>query len=243
MLHDLADTRRTLAESRERERAAERSRQELVSFMSHDLRTPLAGLRALAEGLEDGVIVDVPRALAQLRGTVSPDDRCWSTTCSRCPGSSRAPPEPSRASPGVADRADQGRGVRIRARRRAGAERRAGVGLPGTIGWPCSGSADDLARAVANLAANAIRHTEPAGQCGWRAAGPLTGRSGRGDRGCGGIPETSLDRVFDPGWRGSPSRGEADGGAGLGLAIARGWWSRTPATSPCATFQAAAASR
>ena len=71
VLRDLADTRRTLAESRERERAAERSRQELVSFMSHDLRTPLAGLRALAEGLEDGVIADVPRAMAQMRGTVS----------------------------------------------------------------------------------------------------------------------------------------------------------------------------
>ena len=39
--------------------------------MSHDLRTPLAGLRALAEGLEDGVIADVPRAMSQLRGTVS----------------------------------------------------------------------------------------------------------------------------------------------------------------------------
>jgi signal transduction histidine kinase len=40
--------------------------------------------------------------------------------------------------------------------------------------------------------------------------------------GCGGIPETYLDRVFDTGWRGSPARGSSDGGAGLGLAIARG---------------------
>ena len=55
--------RRTLAEARARERAAEQSRQELVSFMSHDLRPRLAGLRALSEGLEDGVIADVPRAL------------------------------------------------------------------------------------------------------------------------------------------------------------------------------------
>ena len=35
--------------------------------MSHDLRTPLAGLRALAEGLEDGVIDDQPAALRQMR--------------------------------------------------------------------------------------------------------------------------------------------------------------------------------
>ena len=38
--------------------------------MSHDLRTPLAGLRALAEGLEDGVVTDVPRALRHQRATV-----------------------------------------------------------------------------------------------------------------------------------------------------------------------------
>ena len=71
VLEDLAQTRATLAESRQRERAAEQARRELVTFMSHDLRTPLAGLRALAEGLEDGVISDVPRALAHLRSTVS----------------------------------------------------------------------------------------------------------------------------------------------------------------------------
>ena len=38
--------------------------------MSHE-RTPLAGLRALSEGLEDGVIADVPRAMAHLRATVA----------------------------------------------------------------------------------------------------------------------------------------------------------------------------
>jgi signal transduction histidine kinase len=36
------------------------------------------------------------------------------------------------------------------------------------------------------------------------------------------MPEASLARVFDAGWRGTPSRSGDDGGAGLGLAIARG---------------------
>ena len=39
---------------------------------------------------------------------------------------------------------------------------------------------------------------------------------------CGGIPQANLSRVFDAGWRGIPSRSGDDGGAGLGLAIARG---------------------
>ena len=42
----------------ERERALERSRRELVAWVSHDLRTPLAGIRAMVEALEDGVVDD-----------------------------------------------------------------------------------------------------------------------------------------------------------------------------------------
>ena len=49
-----------LAEARDRERALEASRRELVAWVSHDLRTPLAGLRAMAEALEDGVVTDWP---------------------------------------------------------------------------------------------------------------------------------------------------------------------------------------
>ncbi|MFD5522008.1 histidine kinase dimerization/phospho-acceptor domain-containing protein, partial [Streptomyces sp. NPDC127066] len=51
---ELADTSRKLAESRDRERALKTSRRELVAWISHDLRTPLAGLRAMSEALEDG---------------------------------------------------------------------------------------------------------------------------------------------------------------------------------------------
>ena len=45
-----------LRESRGREIALEDSRRELVAWVSHDLRSPLAGVRAMAEALEDGVV-------------------------------------------------------------------------------------------------------------------------------------------------------------------------------------------
>ena len=39
----------------ERDREVEAGRRELVAWVSHDLRTPLAGMRALTEALQDGV--------------------------------------------------------------------------------------------------------------------------------------------------------------------------------------------
>ncbi|HEX5265803.1 MAG TPA: HAMP domain-containing sensor histidine kinase [Acidimicrobiales bacterium] len=41
-----------------RERSLEASRRELVAWISHDLRTPLAGIRAVIEALQDGVVTD-----------------------------------------------------------------------------------------------------------------------------------------------------------------------------------------
>ena len=55
---ELADTSERLKESREREQALEQSRRQLVAWVSHDLRTPLAGLHAMAEALEDGIAIE-----------------------------------------------------------------------------------------------------------------------------------------------------------------------------------------
>ena len=46
------------SEIRDSERAAEQSRRRLVAFVSHDLRTPLAGIRAVSEAIADGVVAD-----------------------------------------------------------------------------------------------------------------------------------------------------------------------------------------
>lgn len=51
-------------EARARDQAAESARQELVAWISHDLRTPLAGIRAMTEALADSVVAD-PDEVAQ----------------------------------------------------------------------------------------------------------------------------------------------------------------------------------
>ncbi len=67
---ELARTSLRLRESREREERLEGSRRELVSWVSHDLRTPLAGLRAMTEALEDGLAEDPARYHHQMRSEV-----------------------------------------------------------------------------------------------------------------------------------------------------------------------------
>ena len=54
---DLVSMADRLAEAHDRELALERSRSELVAWISHDLRSPLAAIRAMAEAIEDGVAI------------------------------------------------------------------------------------------------------------------------------------------------------------------------------------------
>jgi signal transduction histidine kinase len=76
---------------------------------------------------------------------------------------------------------------------------------------------------LTNLTTNAIRHTDPELAVRLRADELATAIFGsRSATAAAGIPEANLSRVFDAGWRGTPPRSGDDGGAGLGLAIARG---------------------
>ena len=64
---DLMEQR--LDDARRREQAVEQSRRELVAWVSHDLRTPLAAIRAMVEALEDGVVAD-PETVARYHSTL-----------------------------------------------------------------------------------------------------------------------------------------------------------------------------
>ncbi|HEV3381060.1 MAG TPA: HAMP domain-containing sensor histidine kinase [Trebonia sp.] len=215
---ELDATAAKLRESRERERRMEHSRRQLIAWVSHDLRTPLAGLRAMAESLEDGIATDATRYHRQIRVEVTRlsamvDDlfelsRIESGTLTLMPDQVE-----------VCDLvSDTVAGMEPVARAR-------GVGLAGKADGPLVIQADPrkLSRVLSNLLANAIRHTPEGGRVHVSAIADTGEVVMTVADGCGGIPDGDLARVFDPAWRGTEARTPgADGGAGLGLAIVRG---------------------
>ncbi|MGW0750583.1 sensor histidine kinase [Streptomyces sp. NPDC002587] len=213
---ELAATSAKLDASRKREQALEASRRELVAWISHDLRTPLAGLRAMAEALEDGMAADPARYHRQIRTEV---DRLNSMVTdlfelSRIHAGALSL-KPSRIS--LYDLVDEAL---------SGADplaREHGVRLVGerVAAVPVHVDGKEMTRVLANLLVNAIRHTPADGTVAVAAEGRADGVVLSVTDGCGGIPDEDLARVFDTGWRGSEAR-TPPAGAGLGLAIVRG---------------------
>jgi len=209
-----------LVEARERERAVEISHRQLVAGMSHDLRTPLAGLQAMAEALEDGVAAD-PATVTRYHQRIRAEaDRLSAMVgdlfeLSRIQGSLQLRVQRI----GLQDLVDealasasplaQAKGIKLAGHAQAAV--------------PVEVDPTALGRALSNLLANAIRHTPAEGTVEVAAAA----EDGRAclavADSCGGIPAADLPRVFDVAFRGEAARTPGrDGGAGLGLAIARG---------------------
>ena len=196
----------------ERRSADDEARTRLASDVSHELRTPLANVRGWLEAAQDGLVetdrelvdslheetlllqrlVDDLRDLAvgDAGGLVldlAPVD--LADLCERTVQSFG----------GVAEAA----GVTLRA-----------TGEPGAV---VDADPVRLRQAVANLVANAVRHTPAGGTVTLRSAPGLVEVEDDGE----GIPAADLPHVFDRFRRVDPSRSRVTGGSGLGLAIVR----------------------
>jgi len=218
---ELARTSERLAESRQREQELEGARRDLVSWVSHDLRTPLAGMRAMTEALEDVLAADPARYHRQIRAEV---DRMVTLVddlfeLSRLhSGGIRLAPEPVLLGDLVSDAIAAADPL---------AQRR-GVRLGGSVADGLRLTADPagLSRIVANLVMNAIRHTPSDGVVEVHGTALPDAVELTVTDGCGGLSEEARARVFDVGWQGEPARtprhDDVGSGAGLGLAIVRG---------------------
>ncbi|GAB3235044.1 sensor histidine kinase [Mycolicibacterium hippocampi] len=219
--------RRTVweAEIRDSERAAEQSRRRLVAFVSHDLRTPLAGIRAVSEAIADGVVPDdevkvhakhIEHESVRLSEMV--DDLF---EMSKINAGALTPSFEKVALDEVVDD--------VLAAHRIAAER-AGVQLKADLpAQPVRvvGSDRALVRVLSNLVANAIAHTPEGGSVELALGSDENSAWARVDDTGVGIDEADLPRVFDVAYRGSNSRvprtdSSLPSGSGLGLAIAAG---------------------
>jgi signal transduction histidine kinase len=199
----------------------EKMRRDLIAWASHDLRTPLTSIRAMIETLHDGVVQD-PATIQRYYQTIRSDiiglnsliddlfelaqldagglvlDMSWHSLSDM-----------------ISDTLESFRAL---------AEQR-GIILNGEVSAevdPVLLNAPKIGRVLSNLLGNALRYT-PDGSEVYVAAG----RTAEGvkvtvrDSGPGFNPD-DLPRLFEQFYRGEQARSRATGGAGLGLAIARG---------------------
>lgn len=200
----------TLAETEER-------RRQLIGDVAHELRTPLANIKGVMEGLVDGVLEPQPatfhqvaREVARLQGLVQ-DLEALSRAEAGQLLLEREPLEPTRF---IADAA-----ARLRSQYR---EKEVELELQLASPLPTV-SADKwrMTQVMTNLLGNGLQYTPQGGR--------VTVTAGRekevlvvriADTGIGIAPE-HLPHVFERFYRVDKSRSRAGGGSGIGLTIAR----------------------
>nr|WP_306422991.1 HAMP domain-containing sensor histidine kinase [Paenarthrobacter aurescens] len=223
LAQELEASSRSLAESREREAAIETARRELVSWISHDLRTPLASMRAMTEALEDGMASDVPGYYRKIIGqteqmTAMVNDLLELSKIQA--GTLRLRAEPLDLYDLVSDALSDLAPV--------AAQR--GIRLDGGGDRECMAVADgpSVARAVRNILLNAIIYSRPGTEVHVSVGRDNGNAVVAVQDQCGGIPDEDRPHLFETGWQKDPARGTAEAlpgsysGAGIGLSMVAG---------------------
>ncbi|HVA21203.1 MAG TPA: HAMP domain-containing sensor histidine kinase [Candidatus Micrarchaeia archaeon] len=197
-------------------RRVTRTHQDLLANLSHDLRTPLAGLRLLAETLS-GAARDDPQAMRTFAARIAIESDRLHTLVSGLLDLSRLEAGLDRTEPVPTDVRQAAAAVVERLQPQA---ERAGVEVviePGSCRALC-----DLPRfelALSNVLDNAVRFTPRGGRVTLTAdeieGEPVLTVADTGP----GISATDLPRIFERFYTGDRAR--ATPGSGLGLAIAR----------------------
>jgi two-component system sensor histidine kinase SaeS len=210
-----------LEETDKARREMEEARRHLIAAISHDLRTPLASIRVMVEAIDDGVVTDPETTQRYVRTVLGEVQRLSGLIddlfeLSRLDAGVLALQlEPGSLHDLVSDMMEA---LQVQA-----AEK--GLTLQGAVDDhlpPVLMDAARVQRVVYNLVQNAIRHTPPDGTVLLEAQEePDAVRVDVVDSGEGVLP-ADLPHIFERFYRGEKSRVRAQGGAGLGLAIARG---------------------
>ncbi|MET9254504.1 ATP-binding protein [Streptomyces sp. NPDC003717] len=183
------------------ETSVERQRR-FVADASHELRSPIASLRTQLEvAAAHPELLDLPGAVAdtvRLQRLAADLLLLARLDAGERPAGAR---------------------VHLAALAREEAAGRAGVRVRAEGAVPVAGSRGQLGRVLANLLDNAERHARTAVEVSVRREGgtAVVGVADDGD----GVPAADRERIFERFVRLDAARSRDDGGAGLGLAIAR----------------------
>jgi len=193
------------------------ARRQLVAWASHDLRTPLANMQAMLEALEDGLVEPeryLPALREQVRTLTGLVDDLFELA--RIDAGALTVELREARLPVLVESCLRGVEAEARARQ-IHLDAQVPIETP-----PVRCAPDKVERVLLNLLTNALRHTPSDGSVAVLVApGAAEVRVSVEDTG-EGIPPEALKRVFDRFFRIDEARSRARGGAGLGLAIARG---------------------
>lgn len=216
----LADSSARLAQARAEVEQLDSSRRQLVAWVSHDLRTPLAGMRAMAEALEEGVVDDRSDYIRQIRDQVDAVNRMVDGLFELSKiqsGTLKLHKEPVVLLDLISDVVSEMQAL--------AATRGIRISHAGMTDQVLLADPRELSRVVANLLVNSIRHAPEDSEIVMEAQSLDDDRLVLSvlDQGPG-VQTQDIGRMFEMGWRGSAARPAEDSGsgAGIGLAIVRG---------------------
>jgi signal transduction histidine kinase len=205
----------------EKQRELEHMRTDLIAWVSHDLQTPLASIRAILEALYDGV-VDEPETVKRYLSTAQRDVRSLSALIDDLfqmaqldAGGIPLEKADSSLADLISDTLESFSELAVRQ----------GIALEGSAETnvdPVLMDTQRIGRVLNNLVGNALRHTPAGGRVEVRARRANGGVEVTVCDSGEGIRAENLPNIFESFYRGEKSRSRATGGSGLGLAIARG---------------------
>jgi signal transduction histidine kinase len=213
--HALDDLTERLDELEKEQARFEAERAAMLSSVSHDLRTPIAALRVAVEALADGMAPDPGRYLSSMQRDI---DALTSLVedlflLVRLDSGRYEMPATSVDLTEIVDEA-------MEALSPMAEDRNVELIMRAPGGVRIDGNAAALGRVIRNLLDNAIRHAPDRSAVSVivEAEPPRVRVVDEGP----GFPSSFADHAFEHFTRADSSRNRGTGGAGLGLAIARG---------------------